>query len=1025
MPTPRRPTAVLLAFVAFALAAWAAYRVTRLPPAPGPGPAPAAASEPAPVAAPETAAFDAAREAGAGAGPQPEPAPRGPAAEAPGPGKLRPSPPAIGQKGGPRAIIAGRVVGPDGGPVAGAAVEALLEKRRRESMTRTRTAADGTYAVEVAETGSYAVAASDGVHRRARREGVQATVGERTSGIDLRLAEPGAAIVGRVSDPQGAPIAGVGVVVLGAAQGISLQAGTDAGGRYRVGGLDAGEYRVTAFSDAHLLDLAGKSVQVPATGDVVLDIVLETGLAIEGTVVGPAGEPVAGARVSASPERVRADKARSGSGRDAKSGPDGRFSLSGLAEGTFALRASGPNGGAYTSARLEGVEAGATGVRVVLGLGGTIEGLVHDGATGAPVPSAGVDLGGEVDPGAGGAERRAAKEEATWSRTKTGEDGVFRFDGVAPGVYRITARAADRAPGEVGGVLVTAGGSARVDVILEAGAEVAGRVVALPGRVPVAGASVRDATRGSGSVSVKGDGAGGAPTDDAGRFVLRGVAAGRRRIAATAPSRPPGEAPVDVPASGGRVEVEIVLPAGGAIEGRVLDATGAPRAGAVVSAFSAEVAGKAEVDADGRYAIRGLPAGQAFVFVEGMDEAKRSGPAGFRTVSVRDGETTVLDFIEREEPRPVVVTGLVRRRGTPLPGATLGFAPVGGAILEQRSAETDRDGAYRVLLPPGRHRVVYGGYAMVGELLVPAGVAEARFDLDLPPGAIRGRVVDAGTGEPIARARVTAARASSSAAAVPGPPPGGGDGLAAELLRAAGGSDTTRADGTFEILDVPPGAYDVTATLPSHGSGRVAGVTVGDAAVEGLVLRVARGATLRGLVVDPEGRPAPGIEVDAAPGAGRLEVSSLMGAPEGRSDESGAFAIEGLPPGSYWLVTMPGKLEGGPVTATRVDFRGDGTDEPVRIVLPRTGSLLATIARPDGEPAEGATLDIRDAAGGTIFVSFAQLFGLTAAGDGTVHLADIAPGRYLVAARLGERASEPVPVEVRPGEETPVRLELP
>jgi len=1031
MPIRTRTVTVLVA-AAIAIGAFLAWRLGGTGPGDGPPPppppvpsAPASAEAPgapapssSPAARPGAESGSAAarlERAGSELTPPPAPAPAG----APEPAAKAATARGSREKKVVKTGIAGTVIGADGRPVARAEVSASIRlKGGRSSSTRNRTGEDGAYLVAV-EPGSYAVSVRDDRHRPAARADVAVREGEVTRGVDFAL-EPGPAIVGRVTDDAGAPIAGAQVHAWPQARELGRalpDTETDADGRYRLGGIDAGRYEVSARSDDHL---RGKRVPVeaPPIGEVVVDLTLERGLAIEGIVLDPAGQPVARATVATEVREVETRGSMrmvSGGSKEATTGDDGRFRLGGLPAGVYDLEARlhRPRS-SYAPGEARGIAAGTSGVRIALGLAGAIEGVVRDGGTGGPVANVRVEARPDAGPGDDDDDDRGR------AGAVTSEDGTFRLGALAPGAYTVVATGKDRPPAEVRGVVIATGATATVEVVLEAGAEVAVRVVALPGRAPVAGARIAVDDRFAYSYLIEGGRDDSPATDASGRFALRGLTPGKHRIGARAEGYPPGATEVDVPAHG-RIEVEIVLPVGGAIEGRVLDAAGRPLPGAKVFAESMAIGGgKAEVGADGRYRIGGLAAGTYFVGVQPQGEQAEADFdfSRLRTVNVRAGETVVVDLEEGEGPRRVAVAGLLRRRGQPAPGTKLGFlAATGGEFSRQREAETDAEGRYRVELLPGRYFVIHGEMTLVGEIDVPANVAEARIDIDAPPGAIHGRVVDGATGTPIAGARVAAVRSAAAAEK-------GGDsrgGLYADVFAGMGGQGTTGADGAFEILDVRAGTYDLGAEVEKLGSARLPGVRVGDGTVEGLVLRLVRGATLSGRVVDDTGAPVPQAQVMAVPGAGPLEAAALVGGRDGPANAGGVFAIEGLTPGPYTLIVF---AEGRAPGRAVVHFRGEPAEAPVVIALPKAGVLTVTVVRADGTPAAGASVDLRDPDGGFVIASIMQLVGLPAGAEGAIHFPDVAPGRYRATARLGDVASPPVIVEVRPGETTAVRLQV-
>ena len=110
--------------------------------------------------------------------------------------------------------------------------------------------------------------------------------------------EAGVTLSGRVTGPAGQPVPGAWLVFYAADQAIDLGAAiTDNSGYYNLG-LPAGTYRIDVASEA-FMDQSLEGVAVPQ--NTVLDIALEAGVVLEGTVVDDRGQPVADAEVCAHP----------------------------------------------------------------------------------------------------------------------------------------------------------------------------------------------------------------------------------------------------------------------------------------------------------------------------------------------------------------------------------------------------------------------------------------------------------------------------------------------------------------------------------------------------------------------------------------------------------------------------------------------------------------------------------------------------------------------------------------------------
>jgi len=153
---------------------------------------------------------------------------------------------------------------------------------------------------------------------------------------------------------------------------------------------------------------------------------------------------------------------------------------------------------------------------------------------------------------------------------------------------------------------------------------------------------------------------------------------------------------------------------------------------------------------------------------------------------------------------------------------------------------------------------------------------------------IKGRVIDAVTGQPIPRAVVIA------------------------QLRGGNASAVTDVDGTFQLVELPAGEYTITAQKVlyqqgAYGSkgprGRAQPVKVADGQiVENLDIRLMRNGVIAGRVVDGHGEPVPGARIEALryrymSGARRLQATGTSQS----TDDLGGYRIYNLPPGDYYV----------------------------------------------------------------------------------------------------------------------------
>lgn len=164
---------------------------------------------------------------------------------------------------------------------------------------------------------------------------------------------------------------------------------------------------------------------------------------------------------------------------------------------------------------------------------------------------------------------------------------------------------------------------------------------------------------------------------------------------------------------------------------------------------------------------------------------------------------------------------------------------------------------------------------------------------------ISGRVLEAGTHQPVRRAIVTL---SGGALAV-------------------GRSAVTDDDGRFAIARVPDGDFMLSATRPAFlkaafGASRPGrpGTPIavrGGANRTDIEMTMTRGSALAGVIRDPSGDPGAGMRVEA------IRIQHLSAGDraeklgEARADDRGEFRIFGLPAGDYVLAATPARLVGG------------------------------------------------------------------------------------------------------------------
>ena len=431
-----------------------------------------------------------------------------------------------------------------------------------------------------------------------------------------------------------------------------------------------------------------------------------------------------------------------------------------------------------------------------------------------------------------------------------------------------------------------------------------------------------------------------------GRYALEGLAAGEYWLTASlSGARASGFRTVAVAAGGTSaldVELEGLLSA--TVRGRVVDAGGAPVAGARVA--QAGGGASAETDAQGEFALEGLAYDERT-----PARVEASAPGHARAEAIVRAETVAQRF-ELALPRARSVAGrVVGADGRPVPGARIvASAPATSPQTpsDTRTAVSGADGAFVVdgLRAELRHTLLVraDGHA-TRAFDLEEDLASTRHDAGTvalgPPGLIAGRAVD-DRGEPWRRVYVELARA---------PAPGG---RADRLL--ARRTSNTDDDGRFVFADLGAGAY-VLGVRPFDGPTKIevpVEVAEGESRAD-LAVEVARGLAIEGRVLAPDARPCAGVFVTAFAAA---EPTKLVGSASTGSD--GAFAVRGLGEGSFVLRAQLSMVAAPEVAAVAAQGRwgpyAAGT-AGLELALPRAAPITGRVVDAEGRAAAGANVE--------------------------------------------------------------------
>jgi hypothetical protein len=757
--------------------------------------------------------------------------------------------------------VNGRAIDAQGKPLSGVSVSAAeAEGGQRGMMMRAfigmpgaeddavRTASDGTFTMRVKEgTYDFTFRREGLAPKTVRAQNISVT----SSPMVQATMEPAAEISGRVTRG-GAGLENVMIFALApGADSASATTGTD--GSFTLSGLAPGSVRLMVRKEEDFVQET-RNVTAPAR-DVVID--LKAGGRITGRVVEKgSSKPITTFQAGITTSRAGGGMVMMGPPQlRSFTSEDGSFTLDSVPTGATVLTASSPG---YASARLNvTVEEGKelTGVELQLDTGVKLTGRVT-GANGSALS----DVQVRVLPSPTGGFAASGTERAS----TTDSNGDYSIDGLEAGDESVSFSHAKYS--NVQKSVTLKGRETRLDVQLASGGRVTGNVVTEAG-APVGDAHV-DAYSSGGFESAR--------TDANGAFEFDSVTPGRYRFSATKTGFADGTVD-DVDVSTG-APVRIVMKTGGTIYGRITGLTAQELSLAQVTANSEATYQEGMVDAGGNYRIEGVSAGTVRVQASsGTAMTGSSRRAAAQTVELAAGGSQQVDITFRDD---VVISGRVTRNGVPLSSATVNFFPRGNSSRASAGAPTDNDGHYSVGgLDEGEYTVMVNDSQRMNPYTATYQVrGSSTYDIDYKTNALRGRVLDAGTNEPLANVTVQLRNASQTE----GP-----------RMTRGGLSDAT---GAFILDTVPPGSYTLTATKEGFGN-EVKELYVGESAPEDLELHLARNSGVTLNVVDAR---------DGRPISARASVYDLQGrvVDESRMSMFGAGGDTGslkfsVSPGSY------------------------------------------------------------------------------------------------------------------------------
>lgn len=459
-----------------------------------------------------------------------------------------------------------------------------------------------------------------------------------------------------------------------------------------------------------------------------------------------------------------------------------------------------------------------------------------------------------------------------------------------------------------------------------------------------------------------------------------------------------------IAALGAHTEPAFQLTRGASLSGIVLGPDNAPIAGATLrldesspltaTPFRSHLTTTS--DAEGTYSFAHVPLGTQILTASAPGRGAR--------------EVAWIPFLrDQPEVRDVLLVAAERIHGrvlTPegaaIPDATvhaIGFAR--GSQTAHAERRTDADGVFAFNdLAPGPYNVLAecAGWRFDRAHRVRTNDRDVAIVGQCDAGELRGRVLDAATGTPIERFRVLLCLAyagTSSTQPVPS---------SARLFE----------HGEFALTNLQGSGddgYVLEAQAAEHAPAFSAPIRLApNGSIDGLELRLDRGATIRGRVVDEHGVPVPRARVEsrdnewfASPFTEAIgdEYPTIATHAEVRTGPDGSFALDHLAPEHYQLAIEAAGFSAREFLDLKLDR--NATLDVGDLALARGGSISGVVRNSAKRPVAAARVELVVQAGDRPREYWAHTRR-----DGTWNLANVVPGTYRIrAARLGASGALP------------------
>jgi hypothetical protein len=325
-------------------------------------------------------------------------------------------------------------------------------------------------------------------------------------------------------------------------------------------------------------------------------------------------------------------------------------------------------------------------------------------------------------------------------------------------------------------------------------------------------------------------------------------------------------------------------------------------------------------------------------------------------------------------PHRLILTIIDKETRKPLVGVKVRYIGDDGPKRFGGRGETDAAGAYEFRLPT--NKLTYLGYAIRMTGYIPMamrwrGTVPAAYTLEMERGQVIGGTVVDDAGQPVVGAKVILRVGRDT-----GQPNALFDTVDDRVTTGDGGAWTyDRAPAGFTTAWV--GAAD--PRFISGDAASLADVKPDDALAKRVVLKLKRGLTFYGKVVDDKGHPLEGVAVRIYGPVGATMPSNLaatLGDANNKSDRGGSFQATIVPNQGRRLVLTFEGFAPEQIEPAAAGVAGDATD-PTEIVLRPSQALRVKFTDPAGRPVPKAWVIVRSWRG----IAYPQLIEADADGQ--------------------------------------------